>query len=684
MGAAWVNRVPASATADDEVPGAAWQGSGMTHNNEAPSGAQPVGLRRRASDSVRLRPLRRFTYECLAAAAVLPLLVGWLATQSGLWHANALVHDEWLALTAPPAWGEVMVIALDEPCPPTMTHCAALPMRRQELQRLLATHAPRAVLLDTTALPLNTGLPADRDGIVRRLLPRVPGPSGAQDHATVRLLNLAPPAGGWPTALHLRWRAADDAPPVWTYADVLLGQLPPDALHNKLVVVGPRASMRAGPPLLVRVGASTHTLPPPDAYAQVLANLQHGTWVRHLPDASALLWAALPLWLTAWLCLRRPEHAAQVVMGMALATTAFSAYALLRLGWWLPVATPLVGMLLFLLVCSWRRSQALSDLFSHRIERLDKVLAQMPSDADPRERPLAPQAMDRHHQAKVEALDQTLERLEAQHQIQRRMQQQRDRWLAFLSHDLRAPQSNILSLLELREHGVEGMTDARFYGGIRLQVDRTLRLAEGFVDLLRAESDSLKRQHCSLEQLAQEAVERCWPQAQAAQVKIVQRGTSDEVCTIHGDPELLTRAMVNMLGNALRHSEPGGRVEVCVARDAQAQQVVWSVRDHGSGMDAQTLADLMHALDTHTWVRPRGKGGSGPRGHGLGLGLLVAHTVVARHAGELHALAAPDQGCHFLMVLPAQGGGNATLEHHHSTRQLNPENPPAAIRALPA
>lgn len=52
-----------------------------------------------------------------------------------------------------------------------------------------------------------------------------------------------------------------------------------------------------------------------------------------------------------------------------------------------------------------------------------------------------------------QVLDQTLARLEAQHQNQRRMRRQRDRWLALLSHDLRAPQSNILSLLERRQKG---------------------------------------------------------------------------------------------------------------------------------------------------------------------------------------------------------------------------------------
>lgn len=656
----------------------------MEQHKDGPGGVTPDGLRRRASDSARLGPLRRFTYECVAVAAVLPLLVGWLATQSGLWHANALVHDEWLAWAPPPLWHEVVVIALDEPCPPTLTHCAALPMRRQELHQLLQTQAPGAVLLDVPALDGDAGLPADRDGIVRRLLPQQPGPNGAQDHPALRVLDLAPPPGGWPAAVHLRWRAADAAPAVWSYADVLLGRLPAEALRNKRVVIGPRASAQAGPPVLVRVGASTHILPQPDAYAQVLTNLQHGLWVRHLPGAAALLWAALPLWLTAWLYLRRPEHLAQTVMGMALATTLLSAWVLLQHRIWLPPATPVTGMLLFLLLCSWRRSRALSTLFARRIERLDKVLAQSPGDTDPRSRPPTPPAMGRQQQAKVEVLDQTLERLEAQHQIQRRTQQQRDRWLAFLSHDLRAPQSNILSLLELREHGVAGMTDARFYGGIRLQVDRTLRLAEGFVDLLRAESDPLNQRPCSLEQLAQEAVERCWPQAQAGQVRIVQQGHPGEACALRGDPELITRAMVNMLGNAIRYSDPGGHVHVCVARDPLSQQVVWSVRDQGAGMDAQTLADLMLSLDSHTWVRPRSKTPDNTRPPGLGLGLLVAHTVVARHAGELHVLAAPEQGCHFVMVLPGETRGHSTHTPHPASGGLRSESPPVAIRALPA
>ena len=432
------------------------QGSGMNKDTDAPAGASSTGLRRRSSDSIRISPLRRFTYECVAVAAVLPLLLAWLATQSGLWHANALLYDEGIGLTPTTARNQVVVIALDEPCPPLLASCAALPMRYQELLRRLQSHQPRAVLLDTQvlravdqdpggtlaelqasagAVPVFTtlmqnesGLPADRDGIVRRFLPQLSGAGGTQQNAVLGMPGIQTPAGGWPQALHMRWRPATEEPAGWTFADVLLGTLPTDALRDKLVVAGPRASAQAGAHLLVRAGTSTHTLPLVDAYAQVLHNLQHKHWVRHLPSSAAFWWAALPVWLAAVLCLRRPEHAAQMVMGTALLTTAISAYALLAHQWWLPLATPLAGMLLFLLVCSWRHSHALSSLLSHRIQRLRKLLGQMPGDADPREAPpVATPDPGPQQRSRVEVLDQTLERLEAQHQIQRRMQQQRDR-----------------------------------------------------------------------------------------------------------------------------------------------------------------------------------------------------------------------------------------------------------------
>lgn len=385
---------------------------------------------------------------------------------------------------------------------------------------------------------------------------------------------------------------------------------------------------------------------------------------------------ALPLWLLMLLTWRWPEALAAWVLLLSSALLGLSWAALVLKGWWWPVATPVAGLLLFQMVWSWRRGRALSQVFGRRIERIEKALADAPQDLDPRGlRPGPGQA--RRHLSRMQVLDQTLARLEAQHQIQRRMQRQRDRWLAFLSHDLRAPQSNILSLLELRQEGVDGMDDQRFYGSLRLQVERTLRLAEGFVDLLRAESDRLNLQHCSLSALAVEAVDRCWPQARTRQVRIEQRSTGEDEGLLLADPELITRALVNLLNNAVRHCAAGGQVTLCVAHDAGGGQWLCTVRDDGEGLDEARLAQLLQAMDGHAGLR------SGPvsgRARGLGLGLLVARTVVSRHGGELSAWSAPGQGCTFAIALPVaprepQGGG---------AQALSSGSPAAATRALPA
>lgn len=688
---------------------------------ERASAASDHGLRRRASDAMRLSPVRRFFYECLVMVALLPWVLVWLSARDGLWHADALVHDLMLAQGSHPAGQDIVVVSMDDPCPPNRTHCAALSMRYRELLDHLRDQPPRAVLLDTGPLnaseveglrhiararmdaggapthllhsPTPAGRPAwsdiDRDGLTRGIRPWRHTAQGLEQHPAVDALGLGTPSEHWPEHIDLRWRTGAEAGyPTLSYAGLLLGQHPAPALRDKLVVAGPRFSGAALPPWLVRVGTSIQTLTPTDALAQVVDNLARQRWVRPVGPVWHWLWVAVPLWAALWLTRRWPERLAPLLTGLGALTVGASGYALAAHRLWLPVATPLAGLLLFQLLWNWRRGVALGQVFKRRIERLEAVLAQAPGERDPRAAvPPAAPSRRRLGQARpqVEVLDDTLGRLEAQHQIQRRMQQQRDRWLAFLSHDLRAPQSNILSLLELHENGVEGMSNERLFSGVRVQVDRTLRLAEGFVDLLRAESDHLKLQPCSLGSLTVEAVDRCWPQAQAQQVTIVHRGADDGQGLVLGDPELLTRALVNMLGNAVRHSKEGDTVEVCVAHDADARQVAWSVRDRGPGMEPDQLSALVAALDSHTWMRPRPPAGVGQRGgQGLGLGLLVARTVVSRHQGELHAMAAPGQGSCFIVVLPAAAPPTRHTRLGQRWPPLRTENPPVGTRALQA
>ncbi len=663
--------------------------------------------RRRATDHTRMSPVRRLFYESLLAAALLPFLLVWLTGRGGLWHADALAHDLMLAHSSAPPAQDVVVISLDEPCPPTTTACASVPMRYQVMLEQLAGHRPRAVLLDTG--PLHSGqvrellravgqapdaarvpLPTigggwaevDRDGITRRVQAWRDTPHGREIHPTLLALGMGARAADWPALIDLRWHIGSEAIyPTLSYVGLLLDQYPTSALAGKIVVIGPRHTQATHAPWLVRAGSGTHMLAATDAQAQLVDNLTQQRWVHPAGPLGQWWWMAWPLWLLVWLSRRWPEHIAPAAIGLIGLTVAASWYALEAHRLWLPVASAVTGLLVFQLLWYWRRGAALGELFRHRIDRLQSALAQTPGERDPRAE-AATRSARSPARAQVEVLDDTLDRLEAQHQIQRRMQQQRDRWLAFLSHDLRAPQSNILSLLELRERGVEGMNNERLFAGVRVQVDRTLNLAEGFVDLLRAESDHLNQRQCALGSLTVEAIDRCWPLAKTRGVTIEHRGAGDGQAPVYGDPELLTRALVNMLGNALRHSQPGSTVEVCVAHDTVAEQVAWSVRDHGAGMTEEQLQALMSALDSHTWVRPRTP--PGQDGHGLGLGLLVARTVVSRHQGEMHAMAAPGQGSCFVIVLPAGTPPSLHTVLGHLWPPLRSESPPSGTRALPA
>jgi signal transduction histidine kinase len=117
------------------------------------------------------------------------------------------------------------------------------------------------------------------------------------------------------------------------------------------------------------------------------------------------------------------------------------------------------------------------------------------------------------------------------------------------------------------------------------------------------------------------------------------------------DAPLLTRALVNLLNNAIRHSPRGGTIHVCVETDAESSlpygEVLISVQDEGSGMDAGTLQALM----THEGGR-RKPGADPEAGHGWGMGLTIVRTVIARHGGWLDVVSAPDAGTTFLIGLP--------------------------------
>jgi two-component system phosphate regulon sensor histidine kinase PhoR len=130
----------------------------------------------------------------------------------------------------------------------------------------------------------------------------------------------------------------------------------------------------------------------------------------------------------------------------------------------------------------------------------------------------------------------------------------------------------------------------------------------------------------------------------------------DEPLTVLGDRDELLRVVENLVENAVKYGESGGRVEVGLARAVSASTaatVVLTVRDFGPGIAPEHLPRLTERFYRADVAQSREKGGTG-------LGLAIVKHIVARHRGRLAIESEPGHGATFRVVLPAADGASSS------------------------
>ncbi|MBC7413982.1 MAG: CHASE2 domain-containing protein [Herminiimonas sp.] len=232
----------------------------------------------------------------------------------------------------------------------------------------------------------------------------------------------------------------------------------------------------------------------------------------------------------------------------------------------------------------------------------------------------------------------------------RAAERSRDETLRFLSHDMRAPQASILALLELQEEPASALPQTEFFGRIEKASRRTLGLADNFVQLARAESHEYRLDEVDFRDLLFDATDEMWSLAKSRRIEIVTEivteiGEDDyPVCVDRG---LMTRALTNLLSNAINYSPDGSRIVCSLTLDAAVQPaaVVCRIRDAGYGIaleDQKKLFQRFARVDLPDQ----------PRHEGIGLGLVFVKTVVERHYGRIGFVSAPGEGTCFTLTLP--------------------------------
>ena len=225
----------------------------------------------------------------------------------------------------------------------------------------------------------------------------------------------------------------------------------------------------------------------------------------------------------------------------------------------------------------------------------------------------------------------------------RKAEERRLDFYSIVAHDVRSPLSAMLLRAEMLVQGTRGelpptvVTDLRkIQGGIH----SLMRMINDFLDLAQFEGSSyrLNEQELDFGWVIECTIDELRPLADARKIALAHT-LPDQPVTLWGDSRRLAQVVNNLVDNAIKFTEPGGRVAVAVER--HGQDVMVRVEDSGTGIAPDELPTLWDR-----YVRGRT---SAP---GTGLGLLIVREIVEAHGGAVGVESEVDKGSTFWFRLP--------------------------------
>ena len=243
-------------------------------------------------------------------------------------------------------------------------------------------------------------------------------------------------------------------------------------------------------------------------------------------------------------------------------------------------------------------------------------------------------------------LRQSREELRAQADELLRENDNKSRFLALLSHELRNPLAPLRTGLAVlaRQADRKRAEDTRVM--MERQVNHLVRLIDDLLDLSRIDRGvlELRRERVSVDSVVTNAVEMVKPEMEKKQQQLVVRRNGGTALFVDGDPVRLCQVLSNLLNNACKFTPIGGHVELTVR--AEGQDVVVAVSDDGIGFETKDVSRIFEMFTQLDESRTRPT-------TGLGVGLPIARSLVAKHGGRLTAESSGrGQGATFTVRLP--------------------------------
>jgi signal transduction histidine kinase/ActR/RegA family two-component response regulator len=249
----------------------------------------------------------------------------------------------------------------------------------------------------------------------------------------------------------------------------------------------------------------------------------------------------------------------------------------------------------------------------------------------------------------------------------------KDEFLAMLGHELRNPLAPILTALQLMSIRDTAEATAKERAVIDRQVRHLTRLVDDLLDVSRIARGKieLSRDNVELSRIVAQAVEMASPLLEERRHTLVLRVPRIGL-TVNGDITRLSQVVQNLLTNAAKYTEPGGRIEVEARRVDGSVEL--AVTDNGVGIPTDMLPTVFDLFVQGRQSFDRSKGG-------LGLGLTLVRTLVGLHGGSVEAHSeGAGRGSQFIVRLPA--ASPATPDKPRRVHSRRPTTNAHGIRIL--
>ena len=228
---------------------------------------------------------------------------------------------------------------------------------------------------------------------------------------------------------------------------------------------------------------------------------------------------------------------------------------------------------------------------------------------------------------------------------EQQIERMRSDFVANASHEMRTPLTAILGTIETLQGPARDDAKARdrFFDTMLAQARRMKRLVDDLLTLSRIELNEHVRPDARVDlcNVAKQAKSNLAGLAKDIAVDVVVE--CRQHCIVAGDADELLQVAQNLIENALKYGNGGGKVEVTC--DVTGGQCLLGVQDWGKGIAAVHLPRLTERFYRVSTQESRARGGTG-------LGLAIVKHIVSRHRGRLSITSAEGQGSTFTISIP--------------------------------